>query len=117
MKIRGTLRGNDGRAQRLELPEDVEMQFRAGIRDAGGKTVFALPPEDVHDLLDDLRDLLARTSEGDWIVVTDSELRPYVRRLIRLEFPDVPVLARDEIADPPGAAPSSGLAAAEHSSI
>jgi tetratricopeptide (TPR) repeat protein len=96
--LRPVLPGNQPDARRAELPQDFEDQVDTWLWTMYGKTFFALPPEDTQDLLADIRALVSEHDEQDLVlVVRDGRLRPYLRRLVELEFPRLMVLAADEL--------------------
>jgi type III secretory pathway component EscV len=103
--LRASLPGNEPGARRLELPTALEDQIRPWVTTHAGKTFFALPPEDTQELLGEIRELLTENdAEQLVLVVQDGRTRPFVRRLVELEFPRIMVLAQDERLELDGAA-------------
>ena len=74
------------------------------VIDAVFGTGFHGPPEG--PALEAIRALVPSRSSGIILVTSSDELRPFLRRLVQLEFPTLMVLYRGEvIARQPGAAP------------
>lgn len=90
------LPGNDYRYSILALEPGFETEIRNSISRHGACPVLAMDPERCQSALMAFRE--QATSERNLVVVVeDAELRPFVRLLIELEFPDIPVLARREL--------------------
>ena len=58
-----------------------------------------MPPEVASDILDELRTLLAGSERASVLVVGSAELRPRLAELVWAEFPELPVLAHDELPE------------------
>jgi type III secretory pathway component EscV len=59
---------------------------------------FAILPEPTQGLLSAFRDAMAETNQKKLVVVTQAAaIRPFVRRLLSYEFPEITVLSADEL--------------------
>ncbi len=94
---RSRLPGNNGQSAILPLGPRLESEVRKGLYQSSGHSVLAMEPERCQAAL-----AAVRNSIGDQrhtaLLVEDAELRPFVRTLIELEFPEIPVLARPELS-------------------
>ena len=93
--LRRLLPGNQPSDQKLPLPRDWEQTLGAAYREESGDARLALTPEQANRLLTDVRET-TRPAPGVVLLVDRAELRPFVRRLVQGEFPDLMVLASDE---------------------
>ena len=97
--VRDSLPGRS-RPTYLRTSERFESVIRAGLKSQGDHVVLALPPEPCQAALTAIREALKATEERNVaLLVADQTLRPFVRRLVELEHPDVPVLAVAEARD------------------
>lgn len=97
--FRERLRGNDGRRAFVGLSAAFEDSLRRSIYEREGRLLLAMEPEHCQEALAAVRN---RVSDGSYaLVVKDGVLRPFVRRLVELEFPDLPVLAQAELRSDP----------------
>ncbi len=99
--LRPELPGNDGTRQLVEVPPDFEERIIRWIWERDGKRFLATPPEEARELLSTLRErVVAGRAERDLaLVVQEAGLRPFVWRLVRTEFPSLPVLAERELVE------------------
>ncbi len=78
----------------------TEMALQAYIRQTPGGGMLGLGPEDTRKLLDAIRQVVS-TNDGHAQpapLLTSFELRPLLRKLIRMDFRDLPVLSYEELA-------------------
>jgi type III secretory pathway component EscV len=82
----------------LKLSPAFEEEVKRWIRQSDGKTFFAIPPENTQELLSAMRaGVTARNQSGLVIATATVGIRPFVRRLIELEFPRIMVLSSEEL--------------------
>ncbi|HSE36033.1 MAG TPA: FHIPEP family type III secretion protein, partial [Blastocatellia bacterium] len=94
--VRSRLPGNDTRYSILELGSRWEAEVRNSIYQFGSHSLLAIEAEPCQKLLSAFRN--SSGWERDVVaIVDDPELRPFVRLLIEIEFPNVPVLSRREL--------------------
>jgi type III secretory pathway component EscV/Tfp pilus assembly protein PilF len=94
--LRLRLPGNETRYGILPLGPRFEADIRHSIYGSGSHSLLAMEPESCRRALAAVRTKVG--SEGDTVVVVDdAELRPFLRLLLDLEFPNVPVLSRREL--------------------
>ena len=97
LAFREHLPGNDGQHSYLRLGTRFEAEIRHALYERDGRLILAMEPERCQDALTAVRD--HATSRSLVLVVNDATLRPFVRKLVELEFPDLHVLSRAELRD------------------
>jgi type III secretion protein V len=82
------------------LDPEIEDIINSAIRRTSTGSFLSLDPALAHDILDALRrEILNRAPTAQKpIVITDMELRRFVRKMFELEFPEVAVLSYQELA-------------------
>lgn len=99
--IRLSLPGNNSAYSFYRLGERMTSLLDQSVREGDHYQFLALEPEKCQEALAAVRDkVLGKTNIG--IVAENSVLRPLLRRLIELEFPDIPILALKELLTAPG---------------
>lgn len=93
--MREHLPGNDGQHTLLQLSPKFEEQIRTSLYQCGSHWILAMKPETCQEALSAIRDHVNGRSLA--LVVNDSPLRPFVRKLVELEFPNLHVLSQDEL--------------------
>jgi type III secretory pathway component EscV/tetratricopeptide (TPR) repeat protein len=94
--LRSQLPGNDPRYRILPFGPRFEADLRNSIYKSGSHSLLAMEPENCQSALAAVRTEVG--SKGNLAaVVDDAELRPFLRLLLELEFPNVPVLSRREL--------------------
>jgi type III secretory pathway component EscV len=94
--LRPKLAGNDARYSTLPLGPRFENEIRRSIYKSGSHSLLAMEPESCQSTLAAVRTEIG-SNDDIVVVVDDAELRPFLRLLIELEFPNVPVLSRREL--------------------
>lgn len=82
------------------LDPEIEDVIRGAIRRTSTGTYLSLDPNIAHDILEAIRreiDPLPPTAQKP-IVITDAEVRRFVRKMVELEFPELTVLSYQELA-------------------
>jgi tetratricopeptide (TPR) repeat protein len=97
LQLKDQLPGNDKDTLPFALSEEIETKLRSGIQQQNNKRFLALPLGETKDLLAMIRELVEPEKKKSVLVTRDHGLRPFVRQLIRQEFPDLMVLAQEEI--------------------
>jgi flagellar biosynthesis component FlhA len=100
LHLRPRLPGNDGQARKWELRGDWEDRFRARLRHEGDRTYLDAPADLRLGFLAAIRAALPGPEAAIVLVLGDAVLRPFIRRILSAEFPDLLVLARDEALMP-----------------
>jgi tetratricopeptide (TPR) repeat protein len=98
--LREQLPGNQPQSIRLEITPEVERTILSSIHFQGGKSFFAILPEDAQQLLTDIRQLLRTPGQRCVVVTRDTRVRPLLRRLVEWEFPNLMVIAQEELLTP-----------------
>jgi tetratricopeptide (TPR) repeat protein len=96
-KVRAQLPGNVRDGCCLRLPEDVEREISCAVRDDDSGAFLSLPPERTRRVLAMVRRSLEARADCTAVVVTTPAIRRYVKKLIALEFPGLPVLSSEEL--------------------
>jgi flagellar biosynthesis component FlhA len=94
--LKASLPGNETGAARVPLPQEVERIVKSGLQRSGRKVWLSLAPEATQRVLAAIRSLV-RSGVRQVLVTEDCEVRPFVRRLAELEFPDLMAIASDEV--------------------
>jgi type III secretion protein V len=81
------------------LDPEIEDVIRGSIRRTSTGSFLSLDPAITHDILDAIRREIANLppSAQQPVVVTDMELRRFVRKMVELEFPSLAVLSYQEL--------------------
>jgi flagellar biosynthesis component FlhA len=96
MRLKHDLPGNQSSMHRALLPEEWEQELRFGLKTEDRTAYSEVSPEVAHAILLQVRRWLNGLSLPAAIIVRNSHFRFVLRRLIRAEFPDIPVLAEEE---------------------
>jgi tetratricopeptide (TPR) repeat protein len=112
--LKPRLPGNGKNDERRQLPAEIEDRIARWIWRQDDRTYLAILPEATQDLLAGLRKVLEPAAGNVVLVASNSEVRPFVRRLIQHEFPDVMVIANDELLARGSAAGSKAEGAYSH---
>jgi len=83
---------------RYVLAEEIANVLRTSIHRAGAVPVLAIDPAKCQQVLTSIREALDPAAVCT--LVCDGDLRPFVHKLVELEWPDLPVLASDELLTP-----------------
>ncbi len=97
MKLKPYLPGNQPEAQQVFLPQEAEDKVSSWLKHQDGKLFLALPPLEAQDLLAEIRAIVEPAHGNQVLVCKDGEVRPFLRRLVELEFPDLFVIAEAEL--------------------
>ena len=82
------------------LDPEIEDVIRGAIRRTSTGTYLSLDPNIAHDILEAIRreiEPLPATAQKP-IIITDAEVRRFVRKMVELEFPELTVLSYQELA-------------------
>lgn len=82
------------------LDPEIEDVIRGAIRRTQTGTYLSLDPNIAHDILEAIRreiEDLPPTAQKP-VVITDAEVRRFVRKMVELEFPELTVLSYQELA-------------------
>ncbi|MEN6375100.1 MAG: FHIPEP family type III secretion protein [Smithella sp.] len=97
LRLKPQLPGNDVFAQHISVPPEIEAKISAEIQIQEGKIFLAMLPEETQEVLSAIRELVGTVARNQTLVVRDSVVRPFVRRLVELEWPDLLVLSQEEV--------------------
>ena len=87
----------DGVLPVVLLDPAIEEAVRDSIQRTAAGSYLALPPDLARDILEAFK-MECRPEEGPAIVLTQADVRRFVRRLVEVELPDVTVLSYQELA-------------------
>jgi len=109
--IRPHLRTNKPGAPLYELGPSFVRAIETGVFEDGHGQVLGLTPELCQEMLAVVRtevSKLGKEVKNPVVIVDDWRLRPFMRRLIELEFPHLAIVARRELIEP-AANPTIGV--------
>ena len=98
-EIKKVLPGNREKTHFKKLSTRLESEFQNAIHIDHGKYFLAISPEKTQDVLIAVRKKIV-DAENIAIVVENTQLRPLVGQLLKLEFPNTPVISREELLQP-----------------
>lgn len=102
------LPGNNKITYYVKLSAKLEGEFQKAVHTRNGQYILAMSPEICQKVLSAVRDKITDQDKVA-IIVMDKRLRPLVSQLLKLEFPNTPVIALDELL-PPNADGLQGVA-------
>jgi type III secretion protein V len=81
------------------LDPEIEDVIRSAVRQTSSGSFLALDPATAHDILTALRREVSRIPPTGQkpVIITDMELRRFVRKMVELEFPQLSVLSYQEL--------------------
>jgi flagellar biosynthesis component FlhA len=82
---------------RVPAPESFELGVSKGIVLQDGTPFLDIRPEETQELMNEIRSVLQDYGQDVVLVVHDAMVRPFVRRLVALEFPRVYAMAEEEL--------------------
>ncbi len=97
LSLREQLPGNRPASVTIEVPAEIEEKIAHAVRHESGRTFFALLPGDVQELLSAVRTLVGSEHRKSVAIVRDASVRQFFRSLVELEFPELLVIAREEL--------------------
>jgi tetratricopeptide (TPR) repeat protein len=95
--VRPSLPGNKPDHRFLELGKGFATAVNRSIWRADSEPLLAMEPELTQDALQAVRTAVQELDGPVAVLVEDASLRPFVRRLVELEFPYLMVLSRQEL--------------------
>lgn len=102
-EMRWSLPGMEWETQYLRLTQDTERMLMKRVRQFRGEALLAIEPEQTQDFLAALRNTINDSLPVDAppiaMLVAQAPLRPHVRRLVELEFPNLPVVSEREVPE------------------
>jgi len=100
LRLREQLPGNRPTAKRIPLPQTIEQRLQQYLRQRGGVPLLEIPKEVQPGLLQPLMQLPDVNDQDAVLVTTSAELRPLLRPLVAPDFPNLMVMASEEIDSP-----------------
>ncbi len=95
--IQPVLPGNNAKFSFYELGEDFEEMIQKSIQRKYENPILLLEPEDCQEALTSIRRGVYSYNKTT-LVVKNAEIRPFVHKLIELEFPNINVLSYQELS-------------------
>ncbi len=91
----------DGRMNVLSLDPHLEEEIREALEKVDGEVRVNLSPSRLRQIIAGIGEQAktAFSAGAETVIVTDAQVRPYVRGIVGRVFPDVPVISYDEIAE------------------
>jgi tetratricopeptide (TPR) repeat protein len=94
--VRNSLPGNNINYFYHQLGRHFEEIIEGSINSDSSKSILIMKPEDCMDSLTYIRNHVD-TQRNMAILVKNANIRPFVKKLIDIEFPDIPVLSKSEL--------------------
>jgi type III secretory pathway component EscV/tetratricopeptide (TPR) repeat protein len=82
----------------VAVDQSVQNEIANSIQVSGPHSLLAMEPTRCQEVLTSVRNTVADNGR-EALVVDDASIRPHLRRLVELEWPDLPVVARDEMSN------------------
>jgi len=99
LQLKAFLPGNAPLLEKLYLPIEIEEKIKEEFQVVNDQHFLAMKPENCQDVLAELRSFLDPYPKH-WnyaLVVSETNLRGHIRKLISLEFPKLTIIAKEEI--------------------
>ncbi len=97
LALKANLPGNQLNDERRLLPQNLEEWFFEWLERDGDKQFLAADPQSVQSWLNQFQDWLGEINSPNVVLqVRDSGLRPYIHKLIHIEYPRLMVIAEAE---------------------
>lgn len=90
------LPGNNDRFSFYQLGQRLETFIQQSFQVEGNQPILSMRPEDCKNVLTTVREEVG-SQRNIALLVEKAELRPLLRKLIELEFPQIPVLSQQEL--------------------
>jgi flagellar biosynthesis protein FlhA len=90
-----------GRMNVLSLDPHLEEEIRSSLEKVDGEMRINLAPNRLRQIIAGIGDQAqaAFRAGAETVILTDAQIRPYVRGILTRVFPDVPVVSYEEIAE------------------
>jgi flagellar biosynthesis component FlhA len=96
LALKPYLPGNTKDIKTLLLDNNLRSWIIDNLKIKNNKYYFTATPNDTQDWLNNFRDLIATYQQEIIIVIDDNDARPFLKKVIQLEFPAIPVMAQNE---------------------
>src|SRR5262249_26208109 len=96
LRLKRELPGNGPAAEPVNVPREWENW----LKDEHGKMVFSASARETHRLLAEIRGWVQSVRKVPVLVTHTPELRPFIKRLVESEFPQLMTLTADEALSP-----------------
>jgi len=90
---------SEGRINALSFDPHLEEEIRNSLEKGEGEVRLNLPPARLRQIIASISELTGSAFRvgSDTVILTDAQIRPYVRNIVNSVFSDVPVISYDEI--------------------
>jgi flagellar biosynthesis protein FlhA len=90
----------ENRMNVLSLDPHLEEEIRDALEMTDGKVRLNLPPARIRQIISSISEQTraAFKAGSETVILTDAQIRPYVRNIVSRVFPDIAVVSYDEIA-------------------
>jgi hypothetical protein len=97
-EIRPLLPGNDGECSFVALSSEIERQVRSSLDFSSSQPVLAIDPEQIQNIWASVAaEFETLTTDAIAILVSNNSIRPFVRNILKLQYPNLQVLSRKEL--------------------
>lgn len=97
LRLKSQLPGNRENDRRITVPAEIEDLLSPWIWEQKEAPFLAIPPEETQALLAAVRELADADDRHAVLVIARPPLRPFLRRLVEIEFPHMMVATREEL--------------------
>ena len=113
LRLKQQIPGNTPNARAIELPSEIEKTLGRWLHNEGGKMFIAIPPVPAKEFVRDVSELVESNPDA-LLIVESAELRPFVRRILKLRFPGIRVLTRAELVSQPSSVRKQNGSSKDH---
>ena len=97
LRLKPLLTGNRSeKLKSLKLPGEIESYIQRWLHHENGKTFLALPLQAAQEIIPAVTKLISDADKTEVLVTCGSEIRPFIRQLVQLSFPDLMVISQEE---------------------
>ncbi|HVN54167.1 MAG TPA: tetratricopeptide repeat protein [Anaerolineaceae bacterium] len=83
------------------LPTEWEQKIAGWLRPNGERLKFDPPPLEAHEFFTAIELILTEKGPNNVLIVQSPEVRPYLRRLLEYRYPELAVMAAEELVQSP----------------
>lgn len=91
------LPGNTESIEKIELNNDLKNWIINNLKIKNNKYYFTAPPNDTQDWLNNFREFISKYKQEIIIIIDDNDARPFLKKVVQLEFPSINIMAKSEI--------------------
>ncbi len=97
LALKPYLPGNKEATTKVDLDNGLKGWIINNLKIKNNKYYFTATPNDTQDWLNNFREFISEHGQEKIIVVDDNDARPFLKKVIQLEYPSLVVMAQDEV--------------------